>query len=187
MSKPLSEVPKEKLERWKELSTRKPPKRRKVKLPHVPSVPSTSKLPSLHLLLAETERLRNAETLEERREIQQRIRGLHDKVMDEGADMREQSMRRSEELRRGRMMRTMAPIMFEAEKRYECPKCHRKWRSNELNYSVRGKGKRKKKIPWCLYCNLQIFPEDSPALKHTIIPLKGKYPKNLTLTEAGCP
>lgn len=172
MSKSLREVPPETLERWKRLSQPKPKKRAKKK--RRTRFPSTSKLPSLHLLRAETERLRNAESQEEMREIQGRIQELKDRVMEEGKEMREQAMERVKNLRQERMIRVMMPHLTSVEKRYECPKCHTKYREGELNFSVKGKGKHKKKVPWCLRCNLQIYSEGDKRLKEVIIPLKNK-------------
>jgi len=38
----------------------------------------------------------------------------------------------------------------------------------------------KEKIPWCPHCNLPVYPEGDPKLKHTIIPVWEKYPHNIT-------
>lgn len=169
-TKPLSEVPSETRERWRKLSAKKAVKR-KVRSAGA----ATSKIPSLHLLREETDRLRSAEDPEERREIQERIEGLHEQVMEEARDMREQAMRRAEGVRR----HMMAPMLPWAQKVYECPRCHRTWTQDQLSYS--GRGKRKK--PWCPFCNLEIFPEGDERLKHTIFPLKDKYPENITVQE----
>lgn len=91
---------------------------------------------------------------------------------------REESMRKvaearqmAERLRQEAMMGDLMPKLFPDEKQYECPKCHRKWKESQLNYLVRGKGKHKKKVPWCPHCDLQIFREGDEALKHPVIPI----------------
>lgn len=179
MSKPLSEVPKETLERWKKLSTKPAPKKRKkpkIRVPRIPSVPITSKIPSLHLLRIETEKLKNAKSAEEIHAVQEKVRELQERVMEEGSEMREQAMQRAGTLRQQHMMRRMTTLLPGAQKIYECPKCHRTWAQSQLNYS--GKGKHRK--PWCPMCNLEIFSVGDKRLRHTIIPIKDKYPKNLT-------
>lgn len=60
------------------------------------------------------------------------------------------------------------PGFVEAEKRYECPKCHRKTNKRELNYMKKGKDK----VPWCFTCRLEIYPEGDQRIKHTIFPVE---------------
>lgn len=167
MSKSLKDVPPETLERWKHLSRRQF-KKTKPKRIHLPNVPSNSKIPSLHLLRAETEKLKIAENPEAVRDIQDRISELHAKVMQEGEAMRKVVMEQVENLKLHRMM-AFTPNLVPTLKRYKCPKCKREWSESQLNYA---KGKHKKKVPWCPHCNLQVFPLGHEALKHPVIPIR---------------
>lgn len=104
-----------------------------------------------------------------------------DGVFEEAQRIREEALAKVEEAKskadtilQQHLMKRMHPHMLPVEKLYECPKCHRKWKQSELNYLIKGRGKPKKKVAWCPYCNLRIFPEGDEALKHPVFPLNDK-------------
>jgi hypothetical protein len=140
MSKPLSELPPETVERWRKRYM--PPFADRPDLKHVDNA------------------FREA----------QRIR-------EEALTKVEEAKGEAETILQRHLMKRMHPHMLPTEKLYECPKCHQKWRQSELNYSIKGRGKHKKKVAWCPHCNLQIFPEGDEALKHPIIPVRDKMLK----------
>jgi len=137
MSKPLSELSSETVERWKKFMS------------------PLADRPNLQQI---DERFREA----------QRIR-------EEAVVTVEEAKKKAEDLQRQYAIKRLYPQL--SMELYECPKCQRKCEQSELNYLIKGRGKHKKKLAWCPYCNLQMFPEGDEALKHPVIPLKDKMLK----------
>jgi len=136
MSKPLSELPPETVERWRKL------------MPPLADRPDLKQVDATY------------------REAQ--------RVRQESLAKVEEAKSKAEAILQQHSMKRMHPHMLPTEKLYECPKCRRKWMQSELNYSIKGRGKHKKKVAWCPHCNLPIFPEGDEALKHPIIPVRDK-------------
>jgi NAD-dependent SIR2 family protein deacetylase len=62
-------------------------------------------------------------------------------------------------------------LRTEPEKRYECPRCHRKWERGTENRTLR----RRKEIPWCPFCDMEIYLEGDRRLRSVAFVVKDKY------------
>lgn len=107
---------------------------------------------------AEIEKIKKAKTLEERKQYHERISEL------------------SRQLRESQAMAAQGLLpassrFFPRVTVYVCPKCKRETSHEGLNYKVRGKGKKKKKVPWCVHCKIKIFPKKEPFKGPVIAPL----------------
>lgn len=107
---------------------------------------------------AEIEKIKQAKTLEERKQA-------HERVGDLARQLRESQIMKAQGL--------LPPEnrYFPRETVYVCPKCKRETPHEGLNYKVSGKGKKKKKVPWCPFCRIKVFPKGEDPKGPVIAPL----------------
>lgn len=108
-----------------------------------------------------------------------------DEIYRESQRIRQDAIRTADDARRQAELLRMQHFMgipatkasAAPEEVYECPKCHRKTKESKLNYM---KQRGKKQVPWCPFCNIQIYPEGDERVTNPAFVVKEKYGKDLT-------